>query len=80
MVSTWMMTEFMVLGKSNSSIVNEMAIQDVDEFVSSSEQIRRNVALHHLLTNKSAAVNGCRQNEAKSNMFVRNKSIKTFLT
>ncbi len=40
------------------------AIQDVDEFVSSSEQIWRNVALHHLLTNGSSAVNGCRQNES----------------
>ncbi len=40
------------------------AIQDVDEFVSSSEQICRNVALHHLLTNRSSAVNGCRQNES----------------
>ncbi len=38
-------------------------IQDIDEFVSSSEQIWRNVALHHLLTNGSSAVNGCRQNE-----------------
>ncbi len=40
------------------------AIQDVDEFVSSSEQIWRNLALHHLLTNGSSAVNGCRQNES----------------
>ncbi len=38
-------------------------IQDVDEFVSSSEQIWRNLALYHLLTNGSSAVNGCRQNE-----------------
>ncbi len=29
------------------------AIQDVDEFVSSSEQIWRNVALHHLLIKTS---------------------------
>ncbi len=36
---------------------------DVDEFVSSSEEIWRNLALHHLLTNGSSAVNGCRQNE-----------------
>ncbi len=34
------------------------------EFVSSSEQIWRNFALHHLLTNGSSAVNGCRQNES----------------
>ncbi len=43
------------------------AIQDVDEFVSSSEQIWRNLALHHLLTNGSSAVNGCRQNESPNN-------------
>ncbi len=30
------------------------AIRDVDEFVSSCEQIWRNVALHHLLTNVSS--------------------------
>ncbi len=40
------------------------AIQDVDEFVSSFEQIWRNVALHRLFTNGSSAVNGCRQNES----------------
>ncbi len=40
------------------------AIQDVDEFVSSSEQIWRNLALHHLLTSVCSAVNGCRQNES----------------
>ncbi len=39
-------------------------IQDVDEFVSSSEQIWINLAFHHLLTNGSSAVNGCRQNES----------------
>ncbi len=37
-----------------------LAIRDVDEFVSSSEQIWRNVALHHLLSSGSSAVNGCR--------------------
>ncbi len=40
------------------------AIQDVDEFVSLSEQIWRNLALLHLLTNGSSAVNGCRQNQS----------------
>ncbi len=30
-------------------------VQDVDEFVSSSEEIWRNVALHHLLTDASSA-------------------------
>ncbi len=37
------------------------AIKNIDGSVSSSEQILRNWALHHLLT--SSAVNGCRQNE-----------------
>ncbi len=37
----------------------------VDEFVSSSEQIWRNSALHHWSTNGYSAVNGCRQNESK---------------
>ncbi len=40
------------------------AIQDVDEFVSSLEQILRKLGFHHLLTNGSSAVNGCRQNES----------------
>ncbi len=39
------------------------AILNVDEFVSSSEHFWRNI-LHHLLTNGSSAVNGCRQNES----------------
>ncbi len=38
-----------------------------DEFVSLSEQIWRDLALHHLLTNGSSEVNGCRQNESPSN-------------
>ncbi len=37
------------------------AIQDVNKFVSSSEEIWGNSVLHHLLTNGSSAVNGCRQ-------------------
>ncbi len=40
------------------------ASQDVDEVVSSSEQIWRNLALCHLLINGSSALNGCRQNES----------------
>ncbi len=40
------------------------ATQNVDEFVSSWEQIWRNLALHNFLTNASSAVNGCRQNES----------------
>ncbi len=43
---------------------HSQAIQDVDEFISSSEQIWKNLALYHLLTNGSSAVNGCRQNES----------------
>ncbi len=39
-------------------------IQDANEFVSSSEQIWKKFALHHLLINVSSAVNGCRQNES----------------
>ncbi len=39
-------------------------IQDVDEFVYSSEQIWRNWASHPLLVYGSSAVNGCRQNES----------------
>ncbi len=45
-------------------IAGTQAIQDDDEFVSSSEQIWRNLALHHLLTNEWSAVNGCRQNDS----------------
>ncbi len=41
-----------------------LVIQEVDEFIYSSEQICRNVAFHLLLTNGSSAVNGCRQNES----------------
>ncbi len=44
-------------------------IQDIDEFVSSQEQIWRNVALHYLLTKGSSAVNGCRQNESSNTAF-----------
>ncbi len=43
---------------------HSQAIQHVDEFIYLLEQIWRNVALHHLLTNGSSAVNGCRQNES----------------
>ncbi len=41
-------------------------MQDVDEFDSSSEEIWRNLALHHLLTSgySESEVNGCRQNES----------------
>ncbi len=38
-------------------------IQDVDETVSSMEQIWRNLALQNLPSNRSSAVNGCHQNE-----------------
>ncbi len=40
------------------------AMQGVEEFVSSAEQIWKNLALHHLFTNWSSAVNWCRQNES----------------
>ncbi len=43
-------------------------IQDLDEFVSSSEQIWRNLALYHLLTKGSSAVNGCHLNKSKQLM------------
>ncbi len=39
-------------------------IQDADEFVSSSEQVWKKIALHHLLINGSSAMNGCRQIES----------------
>ncbi len=44
--------------------MKNQAIQGLDELVSSSEQIWRNSALHHLLTNGSPVANGCRQNES----------------
>ncbi len=44
------------------------AMPDVDEFVSSSEQIWRNLALHHLFTSGSSTVNGSRQNEKHENI------------
>ncbi len=53
------------------------AIEDVDEFVSSSEQILINLALHHMLTNGSSAVNGCHQNEiqtANKNIIIIHKT------
>ncbi len=37
------------------NVLTSQAFQDVDEFASSSEQIWRNVALHHLLSNRSSA-------------------------
>ncbi len=52
--------------KMNICWIYSHSIQNVDEFVSSWEQILRNVALHHLLTDGSSAVNGCRQNEIRN--------------
>ncbi len=40
------------------TLTHPQASQDVNEFVSSSKQIWRNVAIHHLLSNGSSAVNG----------------------
>ncbi len=37
--------------------------KEISKLASSSVQIWKNVALHHLLTSESSAVNGCRQNE-----------------
>ncbi len=42
------------------------AIQDVDEFFYFIGIDLEKLALHHLLTNGSIAVNGCRQNASKS--------------
>ncbi len=42
----------------------ELCINWDATFVSSSEQIWRNLALHHLFTSGSSAVNGCHQNES----------------
>ncbi len=53
--------------KKRQTFIHPQAIQDVDEFVSLSEQIWRNSALDHLLTDRSHAVNGCRQNESHNN-------------
>ncbi len=47
------------------TLTHSQTIQHED-FVSSSEQIWRNLALHHLLTNGPSAVNGCRQNESQT--------------
>ncbi len=44
---------------------SSQAFQVVEEFLSSSEQIWRNWALHHLLTNTLQWMNRCRQNESK---------------
>ncbi len=50
-------------------------IQNVDEFISLSVQIWRYLALNHLFTNGSSAVNGCRQNE-KAILWIENFSQK----
>ncbi len=49
--------------KKRWKFAHPQTIQGVEELVSSSEQIWRNIALHHLLAIGSSAVNGCRQNE-----------------
>ncbi len=49
-----------------SKCTHPQVIQDVGEFVFTSEQIWRNVALYHLFTNGSFAVSGCRQNESSN--------------
>ncbi len=50
--------------KITFSFTHPKAIQTVHKSVSLSEHICRNLAFHHLLTNGSPAVNGCRQNES----------------
>ncbi len=45
-------------------VTQSEAIQDVDEFVFSSEQIWKYLALAHKPINWSSAVNGCRQQES----------------
>ncbi len=55
--------------------INSQAIQEVDECVSAlDQQVWRNWALHHFLTNGHSAVNGCRQNGAVQ---TANKNITT---
>ncbi len=53
--------------KISWKFTHSQTIQDVDEFVSSSAQIWRDVMLHHLLTNGSSAANGCHQYESPDN-------------
>ncbi len=55
------------------------AIQDVDEFVSSSEQIWRNLALHYLLTYGSSAVNGCHRMRVQTAVWNLEKIVHTTL-
>ncbi len=43
-------------------VSHPQAIRDVEKFVINLKQIWRNVALYHLFTSGSSAVNGCRQN------------------
>ncbi len=52
-------------------------IQDVDVW---SEEILRNLALHHLLTNGSSAVNGCRQNESPNSWFKQHNTSQNNIT
>ncbi len=54
------------------------AVQDVDEFVSSSKPIWRKSALHHLLTNGSSSVNGCRQDESSLPIILLSLGKKSF--
>ncbi len=51
-------------------IIHAIAIQHADEFVSSLKEIwTKKIALHHLFTNGSSAVNGCRQNESPNSLY-----------
>ncbi len=55
--------------KISWKITHPQAIQDIDEFVSSSEQIGRNSILHQLLCNRASSVNGCRRNESPNSLY-----------
>ncbi len=55
--------------KISWTCAHPQVIQKVDEYISSSEQVWRNLALHHLVTNGSSSVNGCRQNESLNNWY-----------
>ncbi len=54
--------------------IHPQAIKDVEEFASSLEQIWSKLAVHHLLTNGSFEVNGCRQNKNQKNQQTKKPS------
>ncbi len=63
----WLLNEYLSYTCTKSfveGIVQNLLFCHIVEFVCSSDQIWRNVASHHLLTDGCSAVNGCRQNES----------------